>query len=185
MNVLFGIFSLQVVFLIVALVIIRAFRIEWTVEVPTIDDLFTIGLASLGSIFLLVGAGMVQSYFGLSPVSEAHARESTELLIAIWLVGLTLAPIAEEFLFRGAIQGGLRSRFGAVASITVGSSLFGIAHVLNFSGTPLEVFSAVVIIGVVSVPFAITYELTNNLTVPVASHAIYNLVLHAILFSVA
>jgi len=153
-------------------------------SVPTTDDLFRIGLTSLGSLSILVGGTLVQSHFGLSPTSGFRSLESTQLIVAIAVVGVTLAPVAEELLFRGIIQGGLRSLFGAVVSIIVASGIFGAAHALNFSGTPLEVFSAVAIIAVVSIPYAISYELTENLTIPIASHALHNLTIHALIFSI-
>ena len=188
MPILINVFSLILLFVFmfcISVLLLRVLGIQWAVEPPTVDDLLTIALASLSSLFLLAGGGMALSHLGLAPTSKVNSQASTELVISVWIIGVSLAPIAEEFLFRGAIQGGLRSRFGAVTSITAGCSLFAVAHTLNYSGTVIEVFSAVVLIGLVSVPFAISYELTDNLTIPIASHALYNLIFYLILFSAA
>lgn len=183
---LYTLFFIQLGFIVISLVLLRTSNVEFhlSVSVPTVDDLFSIGLTFLGSLSILVGGTLVQSHFGQSPTSGVRALESTQLIVAIAVVSVTLAPVAEELLFRGIIQGGLRSRFGAVVSILVASGLFGAAHALNFSGTPLEVFSAVAIIAVVSIPYAISYELTENLTIPIASHALYNLTIYALIFSI-
>ena len=183
MNVLLIILLVQFSFLLVGVSVSIFYRIELPVVFPTVDELLTAGLATLSSIFLLAGGSVVQSQLGFSPISGVRAQESVNLLIGIAAVSVILAPATEELLFRGAIQGGVRSHFGAVVSIMGSSALLGTAHVLNYSGTALEVFSAVTLIAIVSIPFAISYELTKNLVVPIASHALHNSVVYALVFS--
>lgn len=173
----------QVFFLSIGLAFASISRADIPLSRPSIDDLYIIGIASLSSIFVLVGGGMAQSFLGLSPASEVHTQESGSILIGFWAVSLFLAPLAEELLFRGAIQGGLRSRTGPIVSIIGASSVFGAVHLLNFSGTLPEVLSATILVSLVSVPFAVSYEITDNLAVPIASHTLYNSIIFATVYS--
>jgi sodium transport system permease protein len=95
----------------------------------------------LGGILLLAGAvpvawilAWLQSQVIQVPVELLEAMrgflETDDPLRILWLLFLVaLVPaVSEEFLFRGAILSGLRTRFGLVATVLLNGALFGVLH---------------------------------------------------------
>ena len=64
----------------------------------------------------------------LNPFEELLARSDGRLLISVFAVGV--APIVEEFTFRGLVQRELERRYGAALGIAVGAALFALVHLL-------------------------------------------------------
>ncbi|EMA52637.1 hypothetical protein C450_11078 [Halococcus salifodinae DSM 8989] len=95
-------------------------------------------------------------------------------VLAFGLITIFIVAPAEEFLFRGVIQGRLRETVGAVPSIVGASLLFGGVHVLNYTGSATSIVAHVGLLIVVSFVFAYAYERTGNLTVPILIHGIYD-----------
>ena len=58
--------------------------------------------------------------------------ESTFALVAAGLLVIVVAPIAEEFFFRGFFYSALRSRFGVLTAAAIDGLVFGLIH---FTGT--------------------------------------------------
>lgn len=83
-----------------------------------------------------------------------------------WLAALAViaAPLAEEFIFRGLIFGGLRRSLGLLPSILMSAALFAIMH-------PPVSMAPVFVLGVAT---AYVYDRTRSLLAPVLVHAIYN-----------
>ena len=96
----------------------------------------------------------------------AVVEGSAELKIAIFASAVIIAPIAEEVIFRGVIYTCLKRYseryFAAVAS----SILFALIHANLASFAPLFVLGMF---------FALAYEITGNLSVPVLMHSFFNL----------
>lgn len=80
------------------------------------------------------------------------------------LMPLLLAPILEEFLFRGIIQKGLETKYSKVFSIAISLLLFILIHQSN------QYISAFII----GLFFSIIYSCSNNLFYPVILHIIAN-----------
>jgi membrane protease YdiL (CAAX protease family) len=76
-----------------------------------------------------------------------------------------VAPIAEEFLFRGYLYGIVRRYLGPIAAILITSVLFALIHFNLLSFVPLLILA---------IAFALAYEATGNLFVPMVMHAIFN-----------
>lgn len=83
------------------------------------------------------------------------------------LVTVLLVPLGEEILFRGIIQGELRSAFSPALSVAATSLLFAIFHLDLIQG------SYVLIAG-----FALSacYELTRNMGIPIFLHMVFNFI---------
>ncbi|WP_336000233.1 CPBP family intramembrane glutamic endopeptidase [Halorientalis halophila] len=111
-----------------------------------------------------------------SVIGEIATRNPTFLLGLAALSVVLVAP-AEEWLFRGVIQGRLRQRVGPVPAIAGSSLLFGSMHLANYAGSLLSVVAGAALIVAVGCIFGALYEYTDNLTVPIVTHATYNVVL--------
>jgi sodium transport system permease protein len=85
-----------------------------------------------------------------NPALEELARQFNELgsepgSAILLFAGVALAPaICEEFLFRGLVLGALRTRAGAVTSVTVSALLFALFH-LNIYQLPTAFFMGLVL----------------------------------------
>lgn len=87
-------------------------------------------------------------------------------LIAFFLVGAIIAPIAEEIFFRGILYGYFR-KWGIPAAIILSTLLFVLSH---SSGRIVPVTQ---IVG--GILFAVAYEVEKNLLVPITIHILGNL----------
>ena len=85
---------------------------------------------------------------------------------AAWLAGLALlaAPLCEEFIFRGLLQGGLRRSLPAWQAIAIGAAFFAIVH-------PPVSMLPVFVLGLCA---GAAYERSGSLLAPMLAHAGYN-----------
>ena len=90
----------------------------------------------------------------------------------VWLAGLTLlaAPLCEEFIFRGLIQGGLRRSLPAWQAIGLGAAIFAIVH-------PPASMLPVFVLGLCA---GAAYERSRSLLAPMLAHAGYNAAILAV-----
>lgn len=86
--------------------------------------------------------------------------------ILIFFGVVILAPLAEEFFFRGVLLHRFATKWGITAGILVSSALFGLAHVNIHS----------IAIGVSFIFIAIVYLKFPSLLVPITYHAVHNLI---------
>lgn len=92
--------------------------------------------------------------------------ESAYVLAGMFLVACIVAPVNEEVVFRGIMFRFLRQRLGRVPAVLVPAAIFGALHG-NLAGfLPLSVLGAA---------FAIAYEQSGDLRVPIVAHAMFNL----------
>lgn len=115
-------------------------------------------ILSLGVIIEPLTASFDDSY--LEQLSKIMGSGDWFLLSA-----LVLAPLFEEILFRGVIQGSITSRYGAVVGIVVSSVIFGLVH-----GNPIQMCNAF-FIGLV---FGYIYHRTNTIWSVVLLHFFNN-----------
>ena len=85
--------------------------------------------------------------------------------IPIILLAVVIAPVAEELAFRGYLYGVLKRYFGAVPALVLSGILFSLIHLNLPSFFPLLVLASV---------FALAYELSGSLLVPMTMHALFN-----------
>ena len=96
---------------------------------------------------------------------QTHIASGTSGMLLFFVVGSLVAPIAEEVFFRGIVYGFLR-RWGMVVALVGSTVAFVLAHAIS-SGIPLTQ-----IVG--GVVFAVAYEVTGNLVVPITIHVLGN-----------
>ena len=84
----------------------------------------------------------------------------------LWLLaaGVLAAPLCEEFLFRGLLQGGLRRSLPAWQAIGIAAALFAIVH-------PPAAMLPVFVLGLCT---GYAYERSGALLAPMLTHALYS-----------
>lgn len=87
----------------------------------------------------------------------------------IWMLALAVivAPLCEEFIFRGLIFGGLRRSMNALPAMVMSAAIFAVVH------PPLSMLP-VFVLGLCA---AWTYERSKTLLAPMLVHAVYNAVI--------
>jgi membrane protease YdiL (CAAX protease family) len=85
--------------------------------------------------------------------------------VPIILLAVVIAPVAEEVAFRGYLYGVMKRYIGAVPALILSGILFALIHLNLPSFFPLLVLASV---------FALAYELTGSLLVPMTMHALFN-----------
>lgn len=110
------------------------------------------------------------------PIPASLLGNTTELGIASQsnlafyiLAILIIAPIVEEFAFRGIIMTKLRKEYSSIVAIMISAILFGLIHLMT--GSILIVLFA--IIG--GIIFGLSYEKTGTLFAPIIVHSIGNI----------
>ncbi|WP_255198442.1 CPBP family intramembrane glutamic endopeptidase [Halorarius litoreus] len=174
----------QIGFLAVAYLYARYADIRVRIAMPTRRDLGYAAGGLLAALALAVGLSVVLSLLNLVPgsVIEDAATNDPTLLLGLALLSVLIVAPAEEFLFRGVVQGRLRRAFGPAAAIAGASLLFGSLHLANYTGTIAPIVAASLLIASVGAVFGVVYERTDNLVVPVVAHAVYNVILFSIAF---
>lgn len=114
----------------------------------------------------------------LGPV--ARLAEQSERVRWIWaFIAIAIAPVTEEFLFRGVLFSGLSRSWGIPAAAVTVSALFFTFHLAE----TLAFWPAAVAIGILTIGTIAARLLTNRLGPPIAMHLSYNSVLAIALVS--
>ncbi len=124
--------------------------------------LWSLGFALAAGIgmALLIGAGK-------NPIAMMRfplPADPVELML-FFIVGGLIAPIAEELCFRGILYTYFR-RWGVIIALIASTAIFVALHAVK--GIPLTQM-------VGGIVFAIAYETSGNLTVPITIHTLGNL----------
>lgn len=169
----------QVGFLGVGAAFVRRRSVAVRVDAPTGRELLSAAAATVGALVASVVLSFVLVVLDLVPDSVIGdvAATAPAFLLALAVLSVVLIAPAEELLFRGAIQGRLRERFGPVPGVAGASLLFGSIHLANYSGSLPSVVAGALLIAAVGAVVGAAYERTGNLVVPVLAHACYNVVL--------
>jgi uncharacterized protein len=160
----------------------RRYGLTVPIARPSRNDLKYTGVGIVSALVFATIAGGVLGWLGLTPEAVLGEVITENPVMAIWLIVLSIFVVApaEEYLFRGVIQGRLRKTFTAPVAILVASLLFGSLHFGNYVGSLGTVVGWTLLIAGVGVIMGVIYERTGNLTVPVIAHAVYNVVLFGI-----
>ncbi len=95
---------------------------------------------------------------------QLQANSKPGVLPWIFSLAVGVAPLCEEFIFRGLIFGGLRRSMGARGAIIISAAIFAIIH-------PAVSMLPVFALGIFA---AVAYERSKLLLAPMLVHAIYN-----------
>lgn len=160
-------------------------------------DLLRLSRPSLRELGIVVGAGILLlglqygSLFVLREVglstgqnrAVVPAGDPVGYYLAMVAVSLFVVGPAEEILFRGVVQGGLRRALDAAPAILTASVLFGLVHLSAVQGTPVERWAYVGVVIALGCVLGYLYERTGNLLVPGLAHGAYNAAIYAVLLA--
>jgi membrane protease YdiL (CAAX protease family) len=139
----------------------------------------TLGWTVLGFVSFFIFVAIYSAIFtpeGDQDVTESlGADESTLALIAAGIVVIVVAPIAEEFFFRGFFYKSLRTRLGILVAALVNGVVFGLIH---FTGS--ETLELLPILAALGFMFCLVYEKTGTLYAPIALHAFNNSIAYGV-----
>ena len=102
-----------------------------------------------------------------STAEDIGADNSQLATVGAGVLFVVIAPIAEEFFFRGFLYGALRTRLRWLPAALVGGLIFGSLHVF----TGLEAVPLLIALGVI---LCLLYERTQSLYPCIAFHALNN-----------
>lgn len=147
------------------------------------------GLWVVGGYFLaLAGAyagGLLATLGGLEPASNQVGEiglENPEVLLLLVPLSVLLIGPGEELLFRGVVQGTIRRRFGAAASVVLASLVFAAIHYPALAGGTGNRLVTIAILFLPSLVFGAAYERTGNVVVPALIHGLYNATLFGVVY---
>jgi membrane protease YdiL (CAAX protease family) len=102
---------------------------------------------------------------------DLGAEQSTFGMIAAGFMVICLAPVAEEFFFRGFFYRALRTRWSVPAAAGIDGLLFGVIH-YDFSGADaLLILPPLAVLGFI---FCLVYERTGSIYPTIAMHSLNN-----------
>ena len=141
----------------------------------------TVGWAALGLlsfyVITLVYGAIVQPDAKQETVEALGGDQGTIGLIVAGTMVVAVAPVVEEFFFRGFFYRALRNRMSIAAAALIDGGLFGIIH---FSGSGTDGLLILPPLAVLGVLFCLVYERTGTLLAPIGMHAFNNAVAFAV-----
>ena len=133
----------------------------------------SLGWAALGMAcfyaFVILYSALLSPEGDQSVTEDLGADQSTVALVAAGIVVIMVAPVAEEFFFRGFFYRSLRSRMGVLAAAGINGLVFGSIH---FTGA--ETLELIPILGMLGFMFCLVYEKTGTLYTAIGLHAFNN-----------
>lgn len=131
--------------------------------------------------YIIVVLMMASSVFGIQVITKIIVRHSGAIaeelsenrmetfsnspLLLILLLAFIFAPITEEFIFRYGVYGTMRNSFSTPVSAIASAVLFASIHLT------LEAMFYGTVLGII---FALVYEYTGDIKVPILAHITYN-----------
>ena len=155
-------------------------------SVPAGEDLRWVAVGLGGALAVWLGSTAVSQLFDVQGPSSAVTASFSETwaLATFAVMAVLVVPLAEELLFRGAIQRRLARTLGSGPAVALASVAFLSVHLLNFvGGSLLGLALAFATLFGVSVVIGTVYERADTLGVPVAVHVVYNAVVFGVGFS--
>ncbi|SDJ77933.1 hypothetical protein SAMN05216226_10937 [Halovenus aranensis] len=151
---------------------------------PTWHDIRWILLGFSLLVAFMVGLDVVLAQLGLEPAENATVdigKDNPQLFLYFVPLVVFLNAPAEELLFRGVVQGLFRRAYGVIPGILGAALVFGLVHYVALvgAGSRLAYVAVAFVSGLV---LGGVHEYTENLTVPIAVHACWNVVIYLNLY---
>jgi membrane protease YdiL (CAAX protease family) len=134
--------------------------VGWAVVAMTV---FYVGIAAY--------TALLQPDAEQTVAQDLGAEQGTVGLIVAGFMIICVAPLAEEFFFRGFFYRALRTRYSVIAAAAIDGFLFGVIH-YDFSGADALLF--VPPLATLGFLFCLVYERTGSLYPVIAMHALNN-----------
>lgn len=151
---------------------------------PTWHDIRWILLGFSLLVAFMVGLDVVLAQLGLEPAENATVdvgKDNPQLFLYFVPLVVFLNAPAEELLFRGVVQGLFRRSYGVVPGVLGAALVFGLVHYVALVGTGSR-FAYVAVAFVSGLVLGALHEYTENLAVPIAVHACWNVVVYLNLY---
>jgi uncharacterized protein len=177
-NTILGIVVYGIILLLVWVVTVRKYRVDWSALGLRRPPGLYWALALPILIGMYIAAGIISSiivklFYGgkatnpqVQDITGGGSFSWTKLVLAL-VTASVAAPFVEEIFFRGVLFGWLRTRWGAVPAVLLSAALFSGAHAI-----PLILAS----IFVVGLTLAIVYEKTKSTVATMTLHSLFNTV---------
>ena len=140
-----------------------------------------IGWALLGLFSFYVFAGLygaaVQPDVEQRITESLGADEGTLGLVVAGVMVIVVAPVAEEFFFRGFFYRALRTRFSVFVAAAIDGALFGLIHFDFSAPDALLLVPPLAVLGLI---FCLVYVRTGSLYPVIALHAFNNAVAYGV-----
>jgi len=140
-----------------------------------------IGWAALGlfSFYLFAASygALVQTDVEQTVTEDLGADRGTLGLIVAGCMVMVVAPIGEEFFFRGFFYRALRGRLSIAVAAVVDGVVFGLLHGIGNGVEGLLLVPPLAVLGLI---FCLVYEKTGSLWPVIAMHAFNNAVAYAV-----
>ncbi|MEA2366493.1 MAG: protease family protein [Thermoleophilaceae bacterium] len=122
-------------------------------------------------VLVAIYSAIVQPDAQQTVAQDLGADQGTFGLIAAGFMVVCVAPVAEEFFFRGFFYRALRSRWSPLVAAGIDGLLFGVIH-YDFSGADaLLILPPLALLGFI---FCVVYERTGSIYPCIAMHALNN-----------
>jgi membrane protease YdiL (CAAX protease family) len=135
----------------------------------------TVGWAVLGLFSFYVAAALytaiVQPDAEQTVAQDLGADQGTLSMIAAGFMIICVAPVAEEFFFRGFFYRALRSRYSVLVAALIDGIVFGVIHWDFSTADGLLLVPPLAALGFM---FCLVYERTGSLYPVIALHALNN-----------
>lgn len=136
-----------------------------------------------------IALGFVHAH-GVMAIFPPPSSVASSPFVQAWRVGglpqagvvlltLALAPVVEEFVFRGAIFAGFRSQWPAVPAGAMVTALFVAVHLVDAAAWPASMIS----IALLGIATFIAREKTGSILPCIALHSAYNFVVVLVVYS--
>ncbi|MFW5937635.1 MAG: CPBP family intramembrane glutamic endopeptidase [Halanaeroarchaeum sp.] len=153
---------------------------------PSLRDVGWVVLGFVGLFAAVYVIGIVVTLLGQETAENAVVTEGQQNpVLFLYMIPVTILFVApaEEFLFRGVVQGLFRRAYGPFVAVLAASAMFGVVHWIALSGGGKVTYIAVA--AVLGLALGIVYERSRNILVPIAVHGLYNALLFSIQWLVA
>jgi membrane protease YdiL (CAAX protease family) len=140
-----------------------------------------VGWSLLTYVAIAIVGVLASAAFGVTERDQQNilvdlgiGKGSAWLYVAAFVV-CVMAPLCEEFLFRGFVFPALLPRLGLAAAALISGAIFGVIHVTNYLGEPWRLAGAsIVTLVTLGTLFALLFYKTRSLIPCIALHAINN-----------
>lgn len=145
---------------------------------PRPSDLGWGPLAWLGCLFVQAVIGFIVTRFDVPFTSNTEALgdgdDDLRFIIAIVVLTVVVAPIAEEIVFRGLVLRGLLGSMGPTPAVALQAVLFGVVHISP--GFGLGNIGLVLVLTGVGAVLGVVAHVFRRITPCILAHAILNAV---------
>lgn len=135
-----------------------------------LGTLIPISLISIFSLLVLQWSGRLPE--PQQAIQLFMDAETTGEMINLCIFAIVIAPVVEEFVFRGFLYPVIKTHLGRGAALAVTAILFGASHAHGLSFLPLTGLGLVL---------ALVYDQSGRIAYPILLHGIFNSVTCAII----